>query len=90
MANARKATDEFVAWLEKLAPTKTGPSGVGKENYTWYQQNVHFIPYNWDEEVVLLRRELERAQASPCASRSTTIASCLHLSPPLMRLHSTR
>jgi uncharacterized protein (DUF885 family) len=61
---ARKATDEFVVWLEKLAPTKTGPSGVGKENYAWYQQNVHFIPYNWDEEVVLLRRELERAQAS--------------------------
>jgi len=61
---ARQATDEFVAWLEKLAPTKTGPSGVGKENYTWYQQNVHFIPYNWDEEVVLLRRELERAQSA--------------------------
>ena len=64
VTDARKATDEFVAWLERLAPTKTGPSGVGKENYTWYQQNVHFIPYNWDEEVVLLRRELERAQAS--------------------------
>ena len=61
---ARQATDEFVAWLEKLAPTKTGPSGVGKENYTWYQQNVHFIPYNWDEEVVLLQRELERAQSA--------------------------
>lgn len=61
---ARNATDDFVAWLEKLAPTKTGPSGVGKENYTWYQQNVHFIPYNWDEEVVLLRRELERAQSA--------------------------
>ena len=64
VTSARKATDEFVAWLEKLAPTKTGSSGVGKENYTWYQQNVHFIPYNWDEEVVLLRRELQRAQSS--------------------------
>jgi uncharacterized protein (DUF885 family) len=64
VTSARKATDEFVAWLEKLAPTKTGPSGVGIENYTWYQQNVHFIPYNWDEEVVLLRRELQRAQSS--------------------------
>ena len=64
VTSARKATDEFVAWLEKLAPTKTGPSGVGKENYTWYQQNVHFIPYNWDVEVVLLRRELQRAQSS--------------------------
>ena len=64
VAGARKATDEFVAWLEKLAPTKTGPSGVGKENYTWYQQNVHFIPDTWDEEVVLLRRELQRAQSA--------------------------
>ena len=64
VTSARKATDGFVAWLEKLAPTKTGPSGVGKENYTWYQQNVHFIPFNWDEEVVLLRRELQRAQSS--------------------------
>jgi uncharacterized protein (DUF885 family) len=62
--NARKATDNFVAWLEQLAPTKTGPSGVGKDNYTWYQQNVHFIPWTWDEEVTLLHRELERAQSS--------------------------
>jgi len=64
IAGAHKATDEFIAWLEKLAPTKTGPSGVGKENYTWYQQNVHLVPWTWDEEVVLLHRELERAQAS--------------------------
>src|SRR5262249_36263059 len=64
VANARAATDNFVAWLEAAAPSKTGPSGVGKENYTWYQQNVHFLPFDWDEEVTLLRRELERAQAS--------------------------
>jgi hypothetical protein len=64
VANARKATDEFVVWLQQQAPSKTGPSGVGKENYTWYQQNVHFSPFTWDEEVVLLHRELERAQAS--------------------------
>ena len=64
VASARAATDEFIAWLEKLGPTKTGPSGVGKENYTWYQQNVHFSSYTWDEEVVLLRHELERAHAS--------------------------
>ena len=64
VANAHKATDDFISWLEQQAPGKTGPSAVGKENYTWYQQNVHFIPYTWDEEVVLLRRELERAHAS--------------------------
>jgi Bacterial protein of unknown function (DUF885) len=62
--DAQKATDDFIAWLDKLAPTKTGPSGVGKDNYTWYQQNVHFVPYTWDEEVVLLHRELERAHAA--------------------------
>src|SRR5204863_1192944 len=64
VTGARKATDEFISWLETLAPTKNGDSGVGKENYTWYQQNVHFIPYTWDEEVVLLRRELGRAQSA--------------------------
>jgi hypothetical protein len=64
VTNARKATEEFIAWMVQVAPTKTGPSGVGKENYTWYQQNVHFIPYTWDQEVVLLRRELERAHAA--------------------------
>jgi hypothetical protein len=64
VGSAIKASDEFIAWLQLRAPTKTGPSGVGKANYTWYQQNVHFVPFNWDEEVVLLHRELERAQAS--------------------------
>jgi uncharacterized protein (DUF885 family) len=62
--HAEKATDGFVAWLEQEAPSKSGPSGIGKDDYTWYQQNVHFVPFTWDEEVALLRRELERAQAA--------------------------
>ena len=64
IANAHKATDDFIAWLKQMAPGKTGASGVGKENYNWYQQNVHFVPFTWDEQVVLLHRELERAQAA--------------------------
>ena len=64
IANAQKATDDFIAWLKQMAPSKTGASGVGKENYNWYQQNVHFVPFTWDEQVVLLHRELERAQAA--------------------------
>ncbi|HEX3603641.1 MAG TPA: DUF885 family protein [Steroidobacteraceae bacterium] len=64
IAHAKNATDDFIAWLENEAPGKTGPSGVGKENYTWYQQHVHFVPFTWDEEVVLLQRELQRAQAA--------------------------
>jgi Bacterial protein of unknown function (DUF885) len=61
---AHAATQEFIAWLEQQAPSKTGPSGVGKEDYTWYQQHVHLVPFDWNQEEVLLRRELERAQAS--------------------------
>jgi uncharacterized protein (DUF885 family) len=64
IVHAKSATDDFIAWLDKEAPGKTGPSGIGKDNYTWYQQNVHFVPLTWDEEVVLLSRELERAQAA--------------------------
>ncbi len=64
VARAGKATDTFIAWLDAQAPTKTGPSGVGKENYSWYELNVHLVPYDWDQQVTLLRRELERARAS--------------------------
>ena len=61
---ASNATDELVAWLEKEAKTKTGPSGIGKAQYTWYQQNVHLVPLTWDDEVLLLKRELARAWSS--------------------------
>ncbi len=59
--DAKKSTDALVTWLRQKAPTKTGPSGIGKENYTWYQQNVHLVPLTWDDEVMLLKRELARA-----------------------------
>ena len=64
IAAAQAATDELVAWLEQQAPSKTGPSGVGKDNYTWYQKNVHYLPLSWEEEVTLLQRELDRAWSS--------------------------
>ncbi len=62
--SAKKATDDFVAWLEQEASSKTGPSGLGKENYTWSLRNVHLVPMTWEEEVSLLKRELARAHAS--------------------------
>ncbi len=55
------STDRFSAWLKTEASTKTGPSGIGKENYTWYLQNVHLVPLTWEDEVMLLKRELTRA-----------------------------
>ncbi|MPT48555.1 MAG: DUF885 family protein [Sphingobium sp.] len=64
IAKARAASEAFVAWVKAEAPAKTGPSGVGKDNYSWYLNNVLLVPYSWQDEVTLLRRELERAQAS--------------------------
>ncbi|MBT8290923.1 MAG: hypothetical protein KJO93_08800 [Muriicola sp.] len=58
------STDSFTAWLVQQAPLKTGPSGIGKENYSWYLQNVHLVPLSWEDEVMLLKRELARAWAS--------------------------
>jgi len=64
IAASKTATDELIAWLEAQADSKTGPSGIGKDNYTWYQQNVHLVPLTWDDEVRLLKRELDRAWSS--------------------------
>ncbi len=58
---AIQSTDEFVEWLEKESENKTGPSGIGKDNYTWYLKNVHLVPLTWDDEVMILKRELARA-----------------------------
>lgn len=64
IAESKAATDELIAWLEAEAPKKTGPSGIGKDNYTWYQRNVHLVPLTWEQEVDLLKRELDRAWSS--------------------------
>lgn len=62
--DARLATDAFAKWVSAEAPSKTGPVGVGKENYDWYVKNVELLPYNWQDQEVLLRRELERSIAA--------------------------
>ncbi len=58
---AISSTNELVNWLRREASSKTGPSGIGRENYTWYLQNVHLVPLTWEDEVMLLKRELARA-----------------------------
>ena len=64
IAESKVATEELADWLKTEASKKTGPSGIGKENYTWYQQNVHLVPLTWEDEVRLLKRELDRAWSS--------------------------
>ncbi len=59
--DAIASTDDLVSWLKAESESKTGPSGIGKDNYTWYLQNVHLVPLTWDDEVMILKRELARA-----------------------------
>lgn len=62
--DAIRSTARFVAWLEEESSKKTGPSGIGKEAYSWYLKNVHLVPLTWSDEVMILKRELARAWSS--------------------------
>ena len=64
LKKAEEETSLFVLWLKEEGKNKNGPSGVGKKHYTWYQQNVHLLPFTWEEEVALLKKELSRAWSS--------------------------
>lgn len=60
---AKEAVDEFCGWLEEKHEHMTAPSGIGVENYNWYMKNVHLWPYSWEEQLVIMNRELERSIA---------------------------
>ena len=51
---------EFAAWIKSEAPRRTGPSGVGKDNYNWYLKNVLLSPLRF------------RSAAGRCCSASST------------------
>ena len=61
---ARVASEEFAAWIKAEAPKRTGPSGVGKDNYNWFLKHVLLSDFDFDQQVVLLQRELDRSLAS--------------------------
>lgn len=63
-AAARLATADFIQWLRDESPTRTGPSGIGEEQYTWYLRNVLLVPFSWHDEVTIMRRELARGHAA--------------------------
>jgi uncharacterized protein (DUF885 family) len=63
IADAKAATDDFAAWVAAEAPKKTGASGLGKASYNWYVKHVELLPWDWDAQVALLRRELDRSVA---------------------------
>ena len=61
---ARNASEDFADWIAERSDTKKGISGVGKENYTWNLRNVHLLPYSWEDQVLLMQRELDRAHSA--------------------------
>ena len=61
VAKAKAATDGFVQWLESRAASKTGPSGIGVENYNWYLKNVQLLPYSWHDLVEIMEDQLARS-----------------------------
>lgn len=64
IGEAREATVQLADWLDAEAPKKTGPSGIGRENYSWSLRHVHLVPMTWEDEVELLERELARSHAA--------------------------
>jgi len=64
LRDAKQAMADFATWLDQQAASKDGPSGIGKDNYTWMLQNVFLIPLTWEEELAILKRELARSHAS--------------------------
>ncbi len=64
VAEAQGATRDYLAWLNTQTASKTGPSGVGIENYDWYLKHVQLSPLSWTQEVAILKRELGRSHAA--------------------------
>ncbi len=77
---AIEAGNAFADWVAEQAKTKTGVSGIGKADYDWCLKNVHLVPYTWQEEVILLERELMRAHEALRLAEYHNRAK-----PPLMR-----
>jgi hypothetical protein len=60
---AAAESDGFVDWLLAEADQKNVESGVGELEYTWNLQNVHLLPYTWEDEKLLVERDLTQALA---------------------------
>jgi hypothetical protein len=60
---ARAAVDDFRKWLDSRIPALKGPSGIGKTEFDWYQKSVHLVPYTWEEQYLIAKRELDRSVA---------------------------
>src|SRR5262245_42365710 len=70
----KQATDDLVTWLDAQAASKTGPSGIGVQNYDWYLKHVQLVPNTWQDQVTLMERELVRSHAYLAAEEQRNAA----------------
>ncbi len=66
VASAQTARAEAVAfrdWLKQNESRMNRPSGMGLDNYDYYQRFVRLMPYTSDDNLLLGQRELERGRA---------------------------
>jgi hypothetical protein len=58
---AAASLEAYRAWLQKALPELPAQSAIGRENYTWFLQNVALIPYTPEELVAGAEQEFRRA-----------------------------
>jgi hypothetical protein len=59
---AKESVAEFKTWLEnEHASMEQTMDGIGVDNFNWYMKHVHLVPFDWQEQVDICRRELERS-----------------------------
>lgn len=77
-------SDAFATWIGEQLPGKTGTSGIGRDNYTWNQRNVHLLPYSWEDQVTLMKRELARAHTALRLeeNRNRSLPRLVHMQTP--------
>ena len=59
---AKESVSEFKTWLEnEHSSMEQTLDGIGVDNFNWYMKHVHLVPFDWQEQVDICRRELERS-----------------------------
>ena len=59
---AGAAVEDFIGWLEHgYAAMPDSTDGIGMEEFDWAMKRVHLVPYCWEEQEAMIRRELERS-----------------------------
>ncbi len=60
---AATSLEAYSAWLQKVLPTLPAQTAIGRENYTWFLQNIALMPYTPEELVARAEQEFRRSAA---------------------------